>query len=204
VPTGVGLLAAPVVLARRPADHVAQALPGALVEQCEELVDVDGRRRVLRLDDSAVGDLGRARGGEREVHVAPGGARLRGLADRRRGAPAQRGHRFVEVHEHLGLAVVGQLDALDHPDLASRALHEVALDELAGAQEAALDAVGVAAGEQHEEHAEGRERDGARRDPTRDACLPVGFLDPFLHPPAFPCTGWNEEAPETWRWQAWV
>jgi hypothetical protein len=106
--------------------------------------------RLVDADAAAVRDLARPVGRHRQVHVAVGDAGLRELADLRPGALAQRRVRVVDRELDLGLAVVGDLDALDRADRDTTRLDRVPPHELAGVDEARLDAVAAGASEQDE------------------------------------------------------
>ena len=94
------------------------------VRQHAAVGDLLARRRAGRQLDEAVGDAGQADG-----------------ADARDGAAAQRRQLVVgDVELEVGQAVVGELDLLDLADDAAADLDQAALDELAGVDEARVDA----------------------------------------------------------------
>ena len=142
---GVALAA---VLRAEPAHDAAERLARLRVERVEELVEVDGGRRLVReaiVAPSSSGGL--LFGAEVEVDVAVGHARQRRLADRRARALVQRRPAvLVDVQLEVGLAVGGERDVLDLADRRAGDLDEVALDDLGGRLEAGVDrVVGAAA-----------------------------------------------------------
>ena len=183
--SGVGLLGAARVGRAESPDDVAQAVAGLGVEDVEDLVEVDGGRRVLLGDRPPVLDLRGGAGRELEIDVAVGDARQGGGANDRLGPAAQGVLVVVDLDLDLGLTIVGQGDVLDLPHLRARDLNEVALDELGGVLEAQR--VGVAAVTGAEKHDRDRRRhhdDGANsRDPAHHARLHGVPLSPSLSHP---------------------
>jgi hypothetical protein len=145
---GVRLVAASGVLARPSLVEAPQRAARGAVEDVEELVEVDLRGRVVRLDDAAVRDVvaGLVLGGQHELHVAAGHAGEAARADDGASAVAERGVALVHLHRHLGLAVGRDLEVLDEAGLGTADVDVVPLDELAAADEAGLDGVATAGG----------------------------------------------------------
>ena len=171
--SGVGLLGAARVGRAESPDDVAEAVAGLGVEDVEDLVEVDGGRRVLLGDRPPVLDLLGGARRELEIDVAVGDARQRGGANDRLGPAAQGVLVVVDLDLDLGLAVVGQGDVLDLPHLRARDLDEVALDELGGVLEAQRVRVAAVTGaEKHDRDRRRRHDDGPNcRDPAHHARL---------------------------------
>ena len=105
---------------RRPSrHHVLERAPRARVEDVEDLVELDGRARVVGADAPAVVDVVAVVRAELEVHVAVGDARERAELDHRLGAAPQR-HVVVvaDLERHLGEAVGETSISLTDPTFA--------------------------------------------------------------------------------------
>jgi hypothetical protein len=118
--------------------------------------------RARRQREVAVGDAGQRRGADR---------RGRALVERIEVA-------VVDLEPHLGRVRIAERDVVDGADLASRDLHEVAGDELAGVGQADRDVVVTARAQQDE--GDDRDRDRQRAQSAEAGCLQC--------PPAFPRT----------------
>ena len=94
------------------ADDAAQRLALLGSEDVEELIEIDRRRRVLRVDGAAVRDRLVGAWSEAQVDVAVGDAGEGRRANDALGALAQGRVLVVDADAQLGLAVVGQGDVL--------------------------------------------------------------------------------------------
>ena len=150
--------------------------PRRRVERVEQLVEVDRRGRLRLRDRPAALDrvrLALRLGPRREVEldVAVRDPRLRRLPDHGLRALGQRLVRVVDRHRDLGLAGVGQLDAVDRARRRAADLDLVADYELAGVLEVALDGVAAATPEQQDREDDDRDDHCADRcDAPRNAC----------------------------------
>ena len=102
-----------------------------------------------------------------QVDVAVREAGLRELADLGARAAPQRRVIVVDRELDLGVAVVGDLDALDRADRHAAHLDGVALHELTGVQEARLDLVAAPAAAEEDEGRPARRQRSARRQRLR-------------------------------------
>jgi hypothetical protein len=183
-------------LVGRALEEALQRAPGLRVERVVELVEVDLRDGPVGVDDPAVGDRVVRVRRELQVHVAVGQAGLRELADLGAGSLTEGSVVAVDRELDLGMAVVGDLDPLHRADGHAAHLHGVALDELAGIQEARLDpvAAGDSAAEQDQAHehdrSDQRADGGNASDSAQRSQLPLTPLaSPAPRPP-------NDEAPK--------
>jgi hypothetical protein len=141
-------------------EEVLEAGAGALVEQVEDLVQLDGGRGLVGADRAAVVDLGAAGRAELQVDVAVGDAGQRRLLDHHlRAAPQRLVVRVADPELDLRVPVLGHVDALDAADGDAAGLHLVALHDLAGVDELGRDRVAAVAAEQQHGDCDYRQED---------------------------------------------
>ncbi len=164
---------------REPLDHSLEAAARRRVQCVEELVELDDRRRVVRVEHGAVVERRAEVRPRVDVDVAIGDPDQRLGADRGRRPAVKRRELVLDRDLHLGAAVRGQLDPGDAPGRRAADAHDVALDELARVVEDEPVGVRVLAPDEQEQH--DRERDEQRDERWRAS--PNGVLGSRLSHP---------------------